>query len=125
MWERYIASKGETDALEGIEGFREEPRNESDAEEGCLDELLPLVQRELRRIARFPIRKERQGHTFQATALVNEAYLKPVDQSRANWQNRPDEVGMKSVQQKLPRDEPLRCMLVQKEGENGNPGSNR
>ena len=66
-----------------------------------------------------------RGHTFQATALVNEAYLKPVDQSRANWQNRPDEVGMKSVQQKLPRDEPLRCMLDQKEGENGNPGSNR
>jgi RNA polymerase sigma factor (TIGR02999 family) len=57
-------------------------------EESCRDELIPLVEQELRRIARRQMRKEREGHTLQTTALVNEAYLKLVDQSRANWQNR-------------------------------------
>jgi len=57
-------------------------------EEDCLNELLPLVEHELRRIAHYLMRKERQGHTLQTTALVNEAYLKLVDQSRADWKNR-------------------------------------
>ena len=55
---------------------------------GCLDQLLPLVQDELRRIARRYMRMESPGHTLQTTALVNEAYLRLVDQSRVNWQNR-------------------------------------
>lgn len=54
----------------------------------CLDALVPLVDKELRRIAHHLMRKERQGHTLQTTALVNEAYMKLVDQSRASWQNR-------------------------------------
>jgi len=57
-------------------------------EQECLDQLVPLVEPELRRIAHSLMRIERQGHTLQTTALVNEAYLKLVDQSRANWQNR-------------------------------------
>jgi RNA polymerase sigma-70 factor (ECF subfamily) len=63
-------------------------------EEECLNELVPLVERELRRIAHHLMRKERQGHTLQTTALVNEAYMKLVDQSRANWQNRAQFVGI-------------------------------
>ncbi len=57
-------------------------------EEECLNQLVPLVEPELRRIAHCLMRKERQGHTLQTTGLVNEAYLKLVDQSRANWHNR-------------------------------------
>jgi RNA polymerase sigma factor (TIGR02999 family) len=54
----------------------------------CLDELLPLVHNELHRIARRYMRGEPAGHTLQTTALVNEAYLRLVDQSQVNWQNR-------------------------------------
>jgi RNA polymerase sigma-70 factor (ECF subfamily) len=51
-------------------------------------ELVPLVYNELRRIAAYYMRDERAGHTLQPTALVNEAYLRLVDQSRADWKNR-------------------------------------
>jgi len=54
----------------------------------CLNRLLPQVEGELRRIARHYMRLEREGHTLQTTALVNEAYLKLVDQAHVNWQNR-------------------------------------
>jgi RNA polymerase sigma factor (TIGR02999 family) len=60
----------------------------------CLDELVRLVEPELRRIAHHLMRGERQGHTLQTTALVNEAYLKLVDQSRATWQSRAHFVGV-------------------------------
>jgi RNA polymerase sigma factor (TIGR02999 family) len=54
----------------------------------ALDELMPLLYKELRRLAAHFIRGERIGHTLQPTALVHEAYLCLVDQDRANWQNR-------------------------------------
>ena len=54
----------------------------------ALDELTPLVYKELRQLAASYLRKERQGHTLQPTALVHEAYLRLVDQSNPNWQNR-------------------------------------
>lgn len=54
----------------------------------ALEELTPLVYRELRRLAANYLRKERQGHTLQPTALVHEAYLRLVDQSNPKWQNR-------------------------------------
>jgi hypothetical protein len=57
-------------------------------EQACLDELIPLLDRDLRRLAHRQMRRERDGHTLQTTALINEAYLKLVDQSRTNWQNR-------------------------------------
>ena len=50
--------------------------------------LMPLVYEELRRRAAEYLRHERPDHTLQATALVHEAYLKLVDQSRANWKDR-------------------------------------
>ena len=53
----------------------------------ALDGLMPLVYDELRLIAARYLRKERPGHTLQSTALVNEAYLRLVDQ-RSGWQNR-------------------------------------
>ena len=60
----------------------------------CLNRLVPLVEDELRRIAHRYMRKERPGHTLQTTALVNEAYLKLVDQARVDWQNRAQFLGV-------------------------------
>src|ERR1041384_6040460 len=54
----------------------------------ALDKLFPLVHSELRRIAQRQMNQERDGHTLQATALVNEAYLKLVGQQEFKWQNR-------------------------------------
>jgi RNA polymerase sigma-70 factor, ECF subfamily len=59
-----------------------------DGDKAALDELMPLVYDELRRLARHYMRREREGHTLQTTALVNEAYLRLVDQKRVNWRNR-------------------------------------
>jgi RNA polymerase sigma factor (TIGR02999 family) len=58
-----------------------------DGDQSALDELLPLVYDELRRLADRYLRRERSDHTLQATALVNEAYLRLVDQ-HVPWQNR-------------------------------------
>jgi RNA polymerase sigma factor (TIGR02999 family) len=53
-----------------------------------LDRLLPVVYDELRRLARSYLRRERQDHTLQPTALVNEAFFRLVDQENVSWQNR-------------------------------------
>ena len=60
----------------------------------CLNRLLPQVEGELRRIARHYMRMEREGHTLQTTALVNDAYLKLVDQAQVDWQNRAQFLGV-------------------------------
>jgi RNA polymerase sigma factor (TIGR02999 family) len=60
----------------------------SEGQREALDELLPLVYDELRRIAHRYMRGERAGHDLQTTALVNEAYLRLVDQRQVRWQNR-------------------------------------
>src|ERR671938_1007049 len=57
-------------------------------DQAALDKLMPLVYGELRRLANNYLRRERANHTLQPTALVNEAYLKLVDQRNARWQNR-------------------------------------
>jgi RNA polymerase sigma factor (TIGR02999 family) len=54
----------------------------------ALHQLAPLVLDELRQLAARQLRKERPGHTLQATALVNEVYLRLVDQSRVQWHDR-------------------------------------
>ena len=54
----------------------------------ALEKLLPLVHAELRRIAQRQMSHERPGHTLQATALVNEAYMKLAGQQEFEWQNR-------------------------------------
>ena len=52
------------------------------------DQLLPLVYDELHKVAARAMRRENEGHTLQPTELINEVYLRLVDQSRADWQNR-------------------------------------
>ena len=55
---------------------------------GALDRLTPIVYDELRRLAKLYMRRERPGHSLQATALVNEAYLRLVDYKGMQWQDR-------------------------------------
>ena len=67
-----------TELLEGL----------SAGKEHALDDLLPVVHNELRRQAARYLRRERQNHTLQPTALVNEAFIRLVDQRNVRWQNR-------------------------------------
>ena len=60
----------------------------SEGDSAALDQLLPVVYRELRRIATRQLRRERGDHTLVPTALVHELYLRLVDQRRATWENR-------------------------------------
>ena len=55
---------------------------------GALESLMPLVEAELRRLARAYMARERPGHTLQPTALVNEAFLRLVGAQGIDWQNR-------------------------------------
>jgi len=59
-----------------------------DGDEAALERLMPLVYDELRRLAGLYLRRERSDHTLQPTALVNEVYLRLIDQDRVVWQNR-------------------------------------
>ena len=57
-------------------------------DETARDELMPLVYRELHRLAHYYMKRENPGHTLQTSALVNEAFVKLVDQRDVQWQNR-------------------------------------
>src|SRR5215510_1962006 len=70
------------------EGLTELLLRWGDGDLAAMDELMPLVYDELRRIARNYLRRERPNMGLQPTALVNEAYLRMVDQSLVKWQNR-------------------------------------
>jgi RNA polymerase sigma factor (TIGR02999 family) len=60
----------------------------SHGDKDALERLMPLVYDELHRLARSYMRRERSDHTLQPTALVNEAYLRLIDQTRVQWRNR-------------------------------------
>ncbi len=60
----------------------------TDGSVAARDELMPLVYEELRRLAGARLRGERADHTLQATAIVHEAYIRLVDQTRVEWRNR-------------------------------------
>ncbi|OLE54519.1 MAG: RNA polymerase subunit sigma-70 [Acidobacteria bacterium 13_1_20CM_3_53_8] len=60
----------------------------SDGDQSALDKLMPLVYAELHRLARQHMRREKPGHLLQTSALINEAYLRLVDASQVQWQNR-------------------------------------
>src|SRR5215510_14467220 len=57
-------------------------------DQSALDKLLPLVERELHRLAHSYMRRENPDHTLQTTALINETYLRLIDQRKVHWQNR-------------------------------------
>ena len=60
----------------------------SEGDKAALDRLIPLVYPELRRLARIYMSRESPAHTLQTSGLINEAYLRLVDQHRVEWQNR-------------------------------------
>ena len=65
-------------------------------EQQALEALTPLVYQELRKLANRHLRRERQGHTLESTALVHEAYLRLIDQRSVDWQNRNQFFGLAS-----------------------------
>ncbi len=62
--------------------------NWSNGEEDALENLMPVVYEELHQLAENYMRRENKDHTLQATALVNEAYMRLIDQKRVDWKNR-------------------------------------
>jgi RNA polymerase sigma factor (TIGR02999 family) len=66
----------------------------SGGDSSAREKLMPLVYDELRRLASAYLRRERANHTLQPTALVNEAYLRLVDQQKVEWQNRAQFFGL-------------------------------
>ena len=60
----------------------------NNGDKSAMERLLPLVEKELHRLAHAYMRREDPNHTLQTTALINETYLRLVDQRRVQWQNR-------------------------------------
>lgn len=60
----------------------------TDGNQSAVNDILPLIYTELRKLAGGYLRKERDNHTLQPTALVHEAYMKLIDQTQVKWQNR-------------------------------------
>jgi RNA polymerase sigma-70 factor, ECF subfamily len=79
---------------EGVMDATELLRAWSEGDQAALNELVPLVERELHRLARAYMRRERQGHTLQATALVNEVFLRLARTANPRWQDRAHFVGI-------------------------------
>src|SRR2546428_13044362 len=80
--------------MQPVEGITELLVKWSNGDKSGLDELMPLVYDELRRLARGYLRRQRQNHTLQPTALVNEAYLRLIGQRRVSLQNRAQFFGL-------------------------------
>jgi RNA polymerase sigma-70 factor, ECF subfamily len=66
----------------------------NDGDESALNQLVPLIEQELHRLARAYMHRERQGHTLQATALVNEVFLRLANGSTPEWRDRAHFVGI-------------------------------
>ena len=73
----------------------------SDGDEHALERLAPLVQAELRRLAKRYMSRERDDHVLQTSALINEAYLRLIDWKSARWQNRAHFFGVAAQMMRL------------------------
>ena len=80
------------------------------------ERLMPLVYDELRRLARAFLARERGGHTLQPTALVHESYVRLVDQTRVNWQNRSHFYGIASSMMRRVLIDHARAHVAEKRG---------
>ncbi len=83
----------------------------------ALAQLTPLVYAELRRLAAQYLRRERQGHTLQTTALINEAYLQLLGQSTIDWQNRAHFIGIAARLMRQILVDHARARLTEKRGQ--------
>ena len=82
----------------------------------ALDELMPLVYDELKRLAGSYLRRERPGHTLQSAALVNEAYVRLIDQNQVQWQNRAHFFGIAAQMMRRILVDHARSRLADKRG---------
>lgn len=80
--------------MQRVEGITQLLVKWSDGDQAALDELMPLVYDELRRLARSYLRSQRQGHTLQPTALVHEAYVRLIDQKNLSLHSRAQFFGL-------------------------------
>lgn len=87
-----------------------------DGDQAALDELLPLVYREMRRLAGYYLRRERLDHTLQPTALVHEAYLRLVGEREIDWRNRAHFFGIAAVRMRQILVDHARTRLAAKRG---------
>ncbi|MCI0488009.1 MAG: sigma-70 family RNA polymerase sigma factor [Blastocatellia bacterium] len=85
-------------------------------DKAALDELMPQVYDELRRLANHYLRQERPDHTLQATALVHEAYLRLVGENEIDWQNRAHFFGIAAVRMRQILVEHARSRQAAKRG---------
>jgi RNA polymerase sigma factor, sigma-70 family/RNA polymerase sigma factor, TIGR02999 family len=95
--QRPVAEKSSRSESAGWEAYRVSPAlgevsrllaGWGGGDAAALDELIPLVYDELKRLAHYLMRRERPDHTLQATALVDEAYIRLADQKHGQWKNR-------------------------------------
>jgi RNA polymerase sigma-70 factor (ECF subfamily) len=87
----------------------------------ALDDLLPVVYSEVRKLARSYLRRERSDHTLQATALVNEAYIRLIDQRDVKWQNRAHFFGIAAQIMRRILVDHARMQKAGKRGSGANP----
>lgn len=93
----------------------------SEGNKQVVNEIFPLIYGELKKIAGNYLRNERVSHTLQPTALVHEAYLKLVDHTRINWQNRAHFLGMAAtMMRQILIDHARRHRAEKRGGENEN-----
>jgi RNA polymerase sigma-70 factor (ECF subfamily) len=88
----------------------------SDGKREVVDEFLPLIYGELKRIAANYLRRERSDHTLQPTALVNEAYIKMIDITQVSWQNKAHFIGVAANQMRRILVDHARVRNAQKRG---------
>ena len=86
-------------------------------DENAANQLIPLIMEELRNLARLQLRNERPGHTLQPTALVNEAYLRLVNDQARDWHNRAHFIGVSvSVMRRILIDHARRKQALKRDG---------
>ena len=100
----------------GSEHVTELLRAWGDGDEAALDSLIPLVDAELRRLARVYMARERRDHTLQTTALVNEAFMRLVDAQSVRWQDRAHFLGIAARLMRRVLVDHARTRGVQKRG---------
>jgi RNA polymerase sigma factor (TIGR02999 family) len=105
--------------MKALEGVTQLLKDWGSGDQSALDKLMPLVHSELRRLANNYLRRERGNHTLQPTALVNEAYLRLVDQKHAKWQNRAQFFGVAAQLMRRILVDHARLHQAQKRGGSG------
>jgi len=91
----------------------------SDGDDAAFDQLAPLVEAELRRLARGYMARERPGHTLQPTALINEAFLRLTDARHIRWQDRAHFLGISSRLMRRVLVDHARSRMYRKRGGDG------